>query len=65
MQIGDTVYTVNNKTKKVDPWKYAGTLRTPDALLVHLTDGPRYVYLPANCVYFSELEALAISEKYK
>ena len=65
IQIGQEVYTVNNKTNEVDAWTYNGTLRTPDNLLVHLVKGKKYCFLPARCVFFSKARALAVAEKHK
>ena len=50
MKVGDTVYTVNAKTNKVDSWIYNGTLRTPDEILVNLVNGKKSCFLPARCV---------------
>ena len=50
MVVGDTVYTVNAKTNKVDSWIYNGTLRTPDEILVNLVSGKKSCFLPARCV---------------
>ena len=63
MKIGDTVYTVNNKTNKVDSWIYNGMLRTPDEILCHLTKGSKYCFLPAKCVFTTESKAQAVAEK--
>lgn len=63
MEIGDTVYTVNAKTNKVDTWKYNGVLKTPDDILVHLVNGKLSCFLPLRCVYASKENALAIVNK--
>ena len=63
MIIGQTVYTVNNKTNKVDSWTYNGTLRTPSELLVNLIKGKKSMFLPARCVFLYESEALAVARK--
>ena len=65
MEVGQTVYTVNNVTNKVDSWTYAGVLPTKDELLLHLVNGKRYCYLPARCVFESELEAKFIAGSYQ
>jgi hypothetical protein len=62
MVVGDTVYTVNAKTNKVDSWIYNGTLRTPDEILVNLVNGKKSCFLPARCVYLSEIQALTVAE---
>ena len=61
MKIGDTVYTVNAKTNEVDSWEYAGILPTKGELLVHLTKGKKYCYIPARCVFTSEAEAKKVA----
>ena len=63
MKIGDTVYTVNAKTNKVDSWKFAGTLPTKDELLIHLRTNNNQCFLPVRCVFKSEAEALAVARK--
>ena len=63
MEVGHTVYTVNNKTNQVDSWTYKGVLRTPDALLVRLEKDKKYLYLPEKCVFLTKNEALAIINK--
>lgn len=63
MKKGDTVYTVNNKTKSIDSWSYAGTLRTPDELLVQVTRGKQYMFIPARCVFTTEAEARRVLNK--
>lgn len=65
MNIGDTVYTVNNKTNKVDSWIYNGTLRTPDAILVQLVDCTSSCFIPFTCVFESREKAQAVADKYK
>lgn len=62
MKIGRTVYTVNNKTNKVDEWKYNGVLRTPDKLLVNLVNGKKSCFLPASCVFESKDQASAVAK---
>lgn len=63
MNIGDTVYTVNAKTNKVDSWTHGGILRTPTELLVQLTKGKKYTFIPARCVFKTEEEALKVASK--
>ena len=62
MLVGDTVYTVNAKTNKVDSWIYNGMLRTPDEILINLVNGKKSCFLPARCVYLSKIQALAVAE---
>jgi hypothetical protein len=62
MLVGDTVYTVNAKTNKVDSWIYNGTLRTPNEILINLVNGKKSCFLPARCVYLSKIQALAVAE---
>ena len=50
MVVGDTVYTVNATTNKIDSRIYNGTLRTPDEILVNLVNGKKSCFLPARCV---------------
>lgn len=63
MKIGDIAYTVNNKTGEIDTWKYNGMIRAVDNILCHLTNGSKYCFLPANCVFSTEAEARAVAEK--
>lgn len=62
MLVGDTVYTVNAKTNKVDSWIYNGTLRTPNEILINLVNGKKSCFLPARCVYLSKIQALVVAE---
>lgn len=63
MEVGQTVYTVNNVTNKVDSWTCDGVLHTEDGLLVRLVNGERFCYLPAKCVFLTEASALAVAKK--
>lgn len=63
MKNGDTVYTVNAKTNKVDTWTYNGVMRTPTEILCHLSRDKKYCFIPARCVFKTEAEALAVAEK--
>lgn len=65
MKTGQKVYTVNSKTNKVDSWEYAGALPTKDELLLHLVKGKKYCFLPARCVFATEIQALAVTETRK
>lgn len=57
MVVGDTVYTVNNNTNKIDTWIYNGTLTMGGNTLVSLVKGTKTCLLPSNCVYLSKMEA--------
>ena len=63
VNIGQKVYTVNAETNVVDEWTFSGKMRTPDGLLIHLTNGKRYCYLPLRCVYTDKAKALAVARK--
>lgn len=65
MEIGQTVYTINAKTNKVDEWTYNGVMRTPKELLAHLTNGKKYCFLPVRCVFNTKLEAQFVAGSYK
>lgn len=65
MKEGQTVYTVNAKTNKVDSWTFSGHLKTKEELLLLLTNGKKSCFLPARCVYESELEAKFIAGSYQ
>lgn len=65
MQVGQTVYTVNNVTNKVDSWQYAGALPTKEGLLLHLVNGKKYCHLPERCVFENEAEAKFIVGSYQ
>lgn len=60
---GYIVYTVNAKTNTVDSWTCEGFIRQKGELLVHLTNGKKYCFLPARCVYASKEKALEIAKK--
>lgn len=60
MNIGQKVYTVNAETNTVDTWTYNGTIRTSDGILIHLTNGKKYCFLPARCVFEHEADALRV-----
>ena len=62
MIVGQTVYTVNNRTNEVDEWQYAGTLPTKDELLIHLRTANNQCFLPARCVFETREKALAVAE---
>lgn len=65
MNVGQTVYTVNNVTNEIDSWTYAGALPTKDELLLNLVRGKQYCFLPVRCVFESESEAKRIADSYK
>lgn len=65
MQVGQTVYTVNNVTNKVDSWTYAGVLKTKDGLLLELRNGNKSMWLPKRCVFEKESEAKFIAGSYQ
>lgn len=65
MKVGQTVYTVNNVTNKVDSWTYAGVLPTKEELLVRLVNGKKTCHLPARCVFEKESEAKFIAGSYQ
>ena len=60
-----TVYTVNAKSNTVDSWEYSGVLKTRGGMLLHLTNGKKYCFLPARCVFKTELEAKFIAGSYQ
>lgn len=62
MDVGQTVYTVNNKTGEVDTWTYRGALRTPKELLAHLVSGKKCMFLPVRCVFESKRQAERIAK---
>lgn len=62
MKVGQTVYTVNNTTNKVDSWTYAGTLPAKDEFLIHLVNGKRETFLPVRCVFTSKAKALEVAK---
>ena len=62
---GQTVYTVNAKTNMVDSWEYSGLLKTREGVLLFLTNGKKRTYLPARCVFETELEAKFIAGSYQ
>lgn len=65
MEEGQTVYTVNAKTNTVDTWIYSGHLKTKEGLRLLLTNGKKSCFLPARCVFESELEAKFIAGSYQ
>lgn len=62
--VGQKVYTVNAKDNTVDEWTYSGKLRTKDGLLIHLTRGKEYCFLPLRCVFSDRRKALYVARKY-
>lgn len=62
---GQKVYTINAKTNAVDAWTYGGALHTAKGILYRLENGPKYCYLPARCVYETELGARFIADSYR
>ena len=65
MKVGQTVYTVNNITNKIDPWTFSGMLPTKDGALCHLVNGKKYCCLPKRCVFEKESEAKFIAGSYQ
>ena len=61
MKTGDKVYTVNNKTGKVDLWVFNGYMPTNRGLLAHLSNGRKYCFLPVRCVFETEIAAMKIA----
>ena len=61
MQVGQTVYTVNDVTNKVETWKYVGIIHTVNGYLIHLEGESKTCWLPRKCVFESELEAKIIA----
>lgn len=57
LSIGQTVYTVNAKTKNIDKWTLSGVLPSNGEYLCQLTRGTKYVFLPIRCVFKTEEEA--------
>ena len=55
--IGKTVYTVNNKTNKIDEWicngEITGIYHGKNERLCFLQNGKKQVVLPKRCVYLS------------
>lgn len=62
MKIGQTVYTVNNKTNTIDEWTFNGVLNTGGKRLCHLVNGKKYCFLPHNAVYSTRTKALQIAK---
>jgi hypothetical protein len=62
---GQTVYTVNAKTNTVDSWEYSGKLKTREGVQLLLTNGKKRTFLPARCVFKTELEAKFIAGSYQ
>ena len=52
---GQIVYTVNAKTNTVDSWKYSGKLKDKRGVMLLLTNGNKSTFLPARCVFETEL----------
>ena len=56
-----TVYTVNNKTNRVDTWRYFGEFPAKNETLCHLiNERNQYVYIPKRCVFSTEEDALKV-----
>ena len=64
MEVGQTVYTVNNVTNKVDSWTYSGVLPTANGKLIQLDKDNKTCWLPRKCVFETELEAKIIAGSY-
>lgn len=62
---GQTVYTINAKTNKVDSWKYAGKLLTDKGTMLLLESGKKSGYFLERCVYETELGAQFIADSYR
>lgn len=65
MNLGQKVYTVNNKNNNIDSWQFAGALRSNGELLYQLVNGKRTCYLPARCVFDSREKALSVATSNK
>lgn len=65
MTLGQTVYTVNNVTNKVDSWTLIGSIHTKDESLLRLEKGDKRLFLPKRCVFESEFEAKFIAGSYQ
>ena len=59
--VGDTVFTINAKTRTVDRWTCAGMFhglyQGKNELLCELKNGKKWVILPYRCVFTTEKEA--------
>ena len=65
MEVGQTVYTVNNKTGDVDSWEYDGAFPIKGELLLRLINGKNQCYLPARCVFKCKSEAKRVAELHR
>lgn len=65
MKVGQTVYTVNNITNKIDSWIFTGTSFVKGEVLCHLVNGIKHCCLPKRCVFEKESEAKFIAGSYQ
>ena len=64
-KVGQTVYTVNNKTNNIDKWVYCGGIPAKDAFLCQLkNDNGQMMFIPEKCVFSSKSKAKKI-KKFK
>lgn len=64
--IGKLVYTINNRTKRIDTWRcteYMG--RVNNESMYELKDGSKVTILPKRCIYPTIREALKVVNKDK
>ena len=64
--VGKLVYTINNKTNRIDAWRCSGYMgRVNNEAMYELKDGPRVAIFPKRCVYSTIREALEVVNKDK
>ena len=62
-KIGKTVYTVNNKTGKIDEWDCIRKIKFKNEYCYCLAQGERYCFLPERCVFATEEKAIEVANK--
>jgi hypothetical protein len=62
MELGQTVYTVNAKTNKVDEWIFDDIIEREDETLFVLYNDMGSVILPHNAVYPTRAKALEVAK---
>ena len=64
--VGKLVYTINNKTKRIDAWRCSAYMgRINNESMYELKDGSKVTILPKRCIYQTIKEALDIVNKDK
>lgn len=63
MKMGDTVFTVNADTNKVDKWIFTGEMEMGGRLFMQLSTEKRSCFLPKECVFETHEEAAKIARK--